>query len=66
LIAQNRALLEDRSPSTRVRAFEWLAKRTLAPEGYDPLADLKARKKALRAAEDKESEAALGGVGGGA
>lgn len=66
LIAQNRALLEDRSPSTRVRAFEWLTKRTLAPEGYDPLADLKERKKALRAAEDKESEAALRGVGGGA
>lgn len=66
LVAQNRSLLEDRSPSTRVRAFEWLTKRALAPEAYDPLADLKARKKALRAAEDKEAEAAMRGVGGGA
>lgn len=65
-LAQNRSLLEDRSPSSRVRAFEWLAARGKVPPGYDPLGGLKERKKALRDEEDREAEAALRAVGGGA
>jgi hypothetical protein len=56
-VAQNRSLLEDRSPSSRVRAFEWLTARGIAPAGFDPLGPLAERKKALRAAEDIEAAA---------
>ena len=54
-IDQNRSFLEDRSPSSRVRAFEWLADRGKAPPGFEPLAPLADRKKVLRAAEEAEA-----------
>jgi len=47
LLLENFIYLEDISPAARTRAFEWLAARGRAPEGYDPLAPLKARRSAL-------------------
>lgn len=68
-LVQNRSFLEDRSPSSRVRAFEWLADRGKAPPGFEPLAPLAERKKVLRAAEEAEAAreaAARSAVEGGA
>ncbi|MFM7296836.1 MAG: hypothetical protein ACKO4Q_06395 [Planctomycetota bacterium] len=50
LIAENRVLLEDNHPAARVRAYDWLAARGAAPEGYDPLADETSREAALERA----------------
>jgi hypothetical protein len=44
---ENLDLLEDSSPATRARAYEWLAERALAPAGYDPLAPAAERRAAL-------------------
>ncbi len=49
IIAENRAFLEDARPSSRVRAFDWLALRKAAPPNFDPLASREARRKALAA-----------------
>ncbi len=52
LVTENLIYLEDISPASRSRAFDWLAARDLAPQGYDPLAPIEARRAALnRAAE---------------
>ena len=50
LVAENRAFLEDSRPAARVRAYDWLAARGLAPEGFDPLGTSKARRAALEPA----------------
>jgi hypothetical protein len=50
---ENRIFLDDHAAAARVRAFDWLAARGWAPEGYDPLGDPKARRAALQAAEAK-------------
>jgi hypothetical protein len=50
LLAENTIFLEDSSPASRVRAFDWLSARHHAPEGYDPLAPGKARREALERA----------------
>jgi hypothetical protein len=50
LLAQNMIFLEDNSPASRVRAYDWLNARHLAPAGYDPLAAGKARREALEKA----------------
>ncbi len=50
IAAENRILLEDSHPATRVRAFDWLAARGLAPASYDPLASDDERDAALEAA----------------
>jgi hypothetical protein len=50
---ENWIFLDDHAPATRVRAFDWLAARGWAPEGFDPLGDPKARRAALEAAEAK-------------
>jgi hypothetical protein len=50
LAAENAIYLEDNDPAARVRAYEWLAARNLAPAGYDPLAPVEARRAALEAA----------------
>jgi hypothetical protein len=50
LIAENMIYLEDSSPSARVRAYDWLARRGLAPEGFDPLARPRERRAALEQA----------------
>ena len=47
LVAENRVLLEDSHPAARVRAYDWLAARGLAPKGFDPLASVEARRAAL-------------------
>ncbi|HZL99720.1 MAG TPA: hypothetical protein VFD43_05650, partial [Planctomycetota bacterium] len=49
---ENRLALEDSLPGSRVRAFDWLAARGAAPEGYDPLAPRAERQAALLAAEE--------------
>lgn len=50
LAAENAIYLEDSDAAARVRAYEWLAARGLAPEGYDPLAPVESRRAALEAA----------------
>jgi hypothetical protein len=47
LLAQNLIFLEDSSPASRVRAFDWLNSRHHAPAGYDPLGPVKARREAI-------------------
>jgi hypothetical protein len=50
LIAENRILLEDNHPAARVRAYDWLAARGAAPDGFDPLATEGEREAALERA----------------
>ena len=50
LIEENLIFLEDSSPSSRVRAYDWLNARKLAPLGYDPLGDPRERRKAIERA----------------
>ena len=47
LTAENLVFLTDSSPGSRVRAFDWLRARNLAPAGYDPLGPAKLRREAL-------------------
>jgi hypothetical protein len=47
ILDENRHLLENRDAAVRVRAFDWLAGRGLAPPGFDPLASLQERRAAL-------------------
>jgi len=49
LLDENRIALESASAATRVRAFDWLTARGLAPAGYEPLAPSAERRKALAA-----------------
>ncbi|MCB9920310.1 MAG: hypothetical protein H6832_18055 [Planctomycetes bacterium] len=55
LEAENLLLLEDGNPGSRVRAYDWLALRDLAPEGFDPLATLEDRRAALEAFREKRN-----------
>jgi hypothetical protein len=50
LVSENFIYLQDSSPAYRVRAFQWLAVKNLAPRGFDPLDDPKKRREALDAA----------------
>lgn len=50
LVAENLIALEDNSPAARVRAYDWLATRGRAPEGFDPLGPARARRDALEKA----------------
>jgi hypothetical protein len=50
VIVENMISLEDSSPAARVRAFDYLAARNRAPQGYDPLGPLPQRRKALEQA----------------
>jgi hypothetical protein len=47
LLAENMIYLEDSSPASRVRAFDWLKARSNAPAGYDPLGTARDRRTAL-------------------
>jgi hypothetical protein len=47
LISENYIYLEDSSPASRVRAFNWLAAQHLSPAGFDPLGSPKQRRAAL-------------------
>lgn len=51
LATENRVLLEDSHPAARVRAYDWLAARGLAPKGYDPLGSVEERRAALEGEE---------------
>jgi hypothetical protein len=55
--ADNRRALEDSRPASRVRAYDWLAERGLAPEEYDPLAPESERRAALERAETESKPA---------
>ncbi|MDF1836492.1 MAG: hypothetical protein P1V35_01370 [Planctomycetota bacterium] len=48
LVSGNRGFLEHESPAARLRAFEWLKARDLAPPGYDPLERSSQRRRALQ------------------
>ena len=50
LIAENYIYLEDSSPASRVRAFDWLGAHDRAPALYDPLGPAKERRVALERA----------------
>lgn len=52
IIKENLIYLEDSSPAARLTAFNWLSRRHLAPAGYNPLADNRARTTALNNAEN--------------
>ena len=54
LLAENYIYLEDSSPAARVRSFDWLKARRLAPAGFDPLASPKQRRLALDKALDAQ------------
>src|SRR5262245_25480914 len=47
LVRANLIMLEERSPSARVRAYDWLIARGKAPEGFDPLAPSRQRRASL-------------------
>ena len=47
LVSENYIYLEDASPASRVRAYDWLEAHKLAPAGFDPLASPKQRRLAL-------------------
>jgi hypothetical protein len=47
LAAENLIFLEDNSPASRVRAYDWLTTRRLAPAGYNPLGTARERRLAL-------------------
>lgn len=55
LVRENRIFLEDSLPGARVRAFDWLAARGLAPAEFDPLASVAARRAALARAEELDA-----------
>ena len=57
LAAENGFFLEDSNPASRVRAFDWLAARGLAPEGFDPLGDRADRRAALERSREQELQA---------
>ena len=50
LVAENYIFLEDNSPASRVRAYDWLRARGRAPEGYNPLGPNRERRDALERA----------------
>jgi hypothetical protein len=52
LIVENRIYLEDNSPASRVRAYDWLKARGQEPKGFDPLASPRDRREALAASSD--------------
>ncbi len=47
-IQENLIFLEDRSPSARLRAFDWLTGQGKVLEGYDPLGPREERRESLR------------------
>jgi hypothetical protein len=53
LSRSNFLFLEDPDPSSRVRAFDWLAIRGETPDGYDPLAPIAERRAVLLRIEEE-------------
>jgi hypothetical protein len=64
LIAENYIYLEDSSPASRVRAYDWLLARDRAPAGFDPLGPPRERRAALERAlgAAAKPQAGAGGV----
>lgn len=58
LVEENLELLEESSAASRVRAYDWLARRGAAPDGFDPLAPLAQRRAVLAARAAAASDAA--------
>lgn len=56
LISENYIYLQDSSPAYRVRAFQWLSARQVAPPGFDPLASPLERRTALDNATTQPGE----------
>ena len=59
LLDENKLWLTDSDPASRVVAFDWLARRAAAPEGFDPLASRTERRAALAEAAKRAESAAL-------
>lgn len=59
LVEENTIFLEDGDPAARVRAFDWLDARGLAPDGYDPLGTRAERRAALAANDPLNAERAV-------
>lgn len=55
LAEENFIFLQDTNPAARARALEWLRRRNLAPEGFDPLAPAAERRRILRDAMERWS-----------
>jgi hypothetical protein len=65
VIAENFLFLEDSSPASRTRAFDYLSRRGLAPAGFDPLGSRAARRSALiQATEVPSADETATGVAG--
>ena len=62
LVAENFIHLEDSSPAARVRAYDWLSARSLAPTGYDPLGGARERRDALDKALAARGHSDTGGT----
>jgi hypothetical protein len=62
LIAENFTYLEDASPSSRVRAYDWLVARRRAPANYDPLGPARQRAAAIDAAVTAAASQPAGGA----
>ena len=54
LAYENQVFLSDASPAARVRAYDWLLVRGLAPADYDPLGTRSGRRKALESQAELE------------
>jgi hypothetical protein len=61
LMAENIIFLEDNSPASRVRAYDWLKAREKAPAGFDPLGPARERRIALDKAANPPTSAPAGG-----
>jgi len=57
LIEENRRALSDPDATDRVRAYDWLSDRELAPADFDPLGSLDERRRALRAERERRPDA---------
>ncbi len=62
LLAENLIFLEDSSPASRVRAFDWLSARGKAPAGFDPLGTNESRRDSLEKALSNPAAAQAGGA----
>jgi hypothetical protein len=56
LLAENNDFLEAAEPGARVRAFDWLAARGQAPEGFEPFAPREERRRALARRAEQQAE----------
>jgi hypothetical protein len=58
ILDENKLALGDSDPVQRVRAYDWLAARELAPPGFDPLGPAHERRAALQRADEAATAAA--------